>query len=138
MPHICYICPLFHVHIWHNYVSIYFSWTHSNENLTRSTGIHTFHIPCMSLEQVCPPHSTYMSNCTSLVVCLQNLHYCANPSKINKLQHLFTILQQSMCQQQIYPSNTTNMPHSVNYLTWIFGISMPIYMLHMKVLPLMM
>ena len=43
-------------------------------------------------------------------------HYGINPSKINKLQYLFLIPLQNMGQQQMCPSNATNIPHV--QITW--------------------
>ena len=45
MYHICHMCQSVHIHIWHKYVSIYISHELiSISNVTRNTGIHTFHI----------------------------------------------------------------------------------------------
>ena len=64
-------------------------------------------------EQICLPHCTSMSQCI-------RLHYSLHidptllhtVTKLSKLQHLFTILLQYMCEQQMYPSNATNTPHA--------------------------
>ena len=65
----CHISLLVHVQTWHNYVSIYtpYELTAIN-NLTRNTGIHTFHIIGISSEQNCLPHYTCMSKCMSTEV----------------------------------------------------------------------
>ena len=42
-------------------------------------------------EHICLPHCTYMSHCISYVVYIQTSHNYTYPTKVNKLQHLFTI-----------------------------------------------
>ena len=80
-------------------------------------------------EQICLPNNTCMSHCTATVVHIWTLHYCTHPSKANKLKYVFTTLLQTMCQQQICPSNAT-CSHSL----YITGRSMPIYMLPINLL----
>ena len=57
-------------------------------------------------EQIFLSHCTNMSHCTSNLVHILAPHYYTHPSKINKQEHLFIILLQNMCQQQICLSNT--------------------------------
>ena len=63
-------------------------------------------------EQICLPHCTYMSHCISTVGSIYTIHYCTHPPKINKLQYLFIILLQNVCQQQICPSNANCTPNA--------------------------
>ena len=71
MPH---IYQLDLVQISDNYVSIYASFDlTTNNSVTRITGIHTFHINTICLEQICLPHYTYMHHCTT--TCIQTPHY---------------------------------------------------------------
>ena len=85
-------------------------------NVTRSIGIHVFNIVVYSPVQICLPHCTNMSPCTSTGTYLLTPHCCTLPSKINKLQHLFIIMLQNMYQPQICPSDAICMP-SVQ-ITW--------------------
>ena len=62
-------------------------------------------------EQICLPHCIYMSHCTSAVVYIQTPHYCSHPSKINELKPKFTIVLQNVCQEELCPSNATNMAY---------------------------
>ena len=67
------------------------------------------------------------------------LWHSANEPNINELYHLLRILLQNMCQQQKCPSNAKNMAYApIKYSMYIYGASKPIYMPHMKLLPLMM
>ena len=63
------------------------------------------YIPCTLLtyilEQTCLPHCTYMSHCTCTVMYIQSPHYCTCASNVNTLTHLFTIIMQNMCQQNM-------------------------------------
>ena len=95
--------------IWDNYVSICTSYgLTAINNVIKGTGIHTFHITDIYPEKICLSHCTYVTH----------------PSKINKLQHLFTILL------QIYASNkyALKMPKICNMLLdmHLWG-SMPVY-----------
>ena len=113
MPHIFQIHQLLCVQTWPHYVSIYTSYELTAiNNETRSSGIHASRIT-----GIC--HWTNMPAPMHIYVPLDfscNLHtdpnYYTNPPHINKLQHIFTILLQNMCQQQICNSNATCMPHA--------------------------
>ena len=82
-------------------------------NVTRSSGIHTFHITGIRTQTNMPTTFHTYVPFTSTVVYIYTPHYCKHPSKINKLQHIFTALEQSnMCQQQICMSNAINIPYA--------------------------
>ena len=136
MPNICQIYQLLHVQISDNYINKFTSYELTEINyISKSTGMYNFTLLVYASEQICWTHCTYMSHCTSNVVGIQTLHSCKHPSQFNKLQHLFTILLQNMCQQQVFPSNAKQIPKFLNVHQW--G-SMPIYMPHMKSLALTM
>ena len=81
-----------------------------------------FTLQAYAPKQICSPHWTWMSHCTSTVAYIQTPHYCTHPSEIIKLQ------------QFIYHTTAKyvpamNMPLKChNYLTCINAGSMPIYM----------
>ena len=106
------ICQLIHVQIWDNYVRKHTSYElNAIKNVTRSIGIHTFDIngkyPWVNMPDTLDMY--FLINfCCSPHTDATLLHIS---TKINKLQQIFTILVQNMGQQQIYPSNATNMVH---------------------------
>ena len=99
-------------------------------NVIRSTDVHTLHIT-----GICP--WTNMPGTLHIYVALHfyySLHW--NPTlqqisiKINKLQHLFTILLQNICQQHIFPQ----MSHICHITKWLHMYqwgSIPIYICYM-------
>ena len=56
-------------------------------------------------EQICMPHYTYLSHCTTTVIYIRTADIA-----LKNLQLLFTMLLPYMC-QQVFPSNAKYMPH---------------------------
>ena len=94
--------------------------------------IYISHNQHMSLE-ICLPHSTNISNCTSTIVYTWTPYYHTHLSKAISC-NIFTILLQNMYQQQICPSNATHMAYAQIAQHAFMGESMPIYRPHMKLL----
>ena len=83
-------------------------------------------------EQICQPHHTYMSHSTSTIVYIYTSHYCTHPLKINKLQHLCTVLLQKYVPRTNIPLKSHKFVICPNYSTCIYRGSMPMYVPHIK------
>ena len=106
MPHICQICQLLHVQIYDNYVSIYTSYhLTAMNNVTRITGIYTSSLLVYALNKYALLHIYVILDIYCSLLTDSSLLQTA----INELHHLFTILLQNMCQQQISLSNAIHM-----------------------------
>ena len=107
MPNIYHICQLVHVQVSDNNISKYASYEcPAVNNVTMNTDIHTFLLLAYAHEQICLPHCSYISHCTSTVGYIKIPHYI-QVKKNEKLQLIVTILYQYIGQQQICPSNAT-------------------------------
>ena len=134
MPHICHTCQLFHVHIWHNYGSIY---TAIN-SVTMNTGIHTFHITDIylwtnmstTLLKYVPLHFYH-----SLHIHPQLLHISIKNQQTSTFIY-HTIIKYVVGTNIPLKGNKYSIPP--NYLTCTYGQSILIYMAHTKLLPLLM
>ena len=58
------------------------------------------------------PEQIYLLHCTYMFHCMYTAGHCKLPSKVSMLQHVFTKLQQNMCQPQISPPYAIYMPYS--------------------------
>ena len=113
---ICHICQWLYFHIWDSYISIYvpYELTVIN-NVTTSTGIHTFHIIGICLWKICLPHCTFMFHCTSYVVYIWAVHYCTHPSKsIN--YNIYLPYYYKLCATNGYASQIPYVCHMPNIL----------------------
>ena len=114
--------------IWYNYVNISTSYElNTMNNVTMTTGMHTFHITAYAPEQICLSHCTYMSHCTSTIVYTDPTFLCTSIK--NKLQYILTNYCK-ICEKNKYTPQmplTCHMPKLLDMHLW--G-SMPIFMPH--------
>ena len=99
-------------------------------------GIHTSHIVGIAPEQICLPHCTYMSHCTATVIYKGPLllHTSVKKRKCN-----FNLpCHNYICANNKYALKCQIYDICKNYLTGIYGATMPICMPLIELPPLMM